>query len=264
MTNQNIIKTIKKVCEKEEYADFGIDSIYSVLAHSYYFVRPGKNFEAFHTELGKAMSNGAKKGAIRFAKKKWKGSIESCVGWQTSALILKVMRDFFDEKYFEEQITRMEDEEHNDENLLDKYLNLFDETHLKKFIGVVDWLSLNSNLFMDMDDSVDMHNTFNDLCREIDPSIPSNHGEDFNEIRRSFEMRMNNFWYMFDYLTKEKIVQIVREHITDHIILAGNVAKTLYCCGDQYMTVDCAILMNTCLSFYGVNVFNPELYEIEE
>lgn len=263
MTNQNIIKTIKKVCGKEGYADFGMDSIYAVLAHSYYFVRPGKNFDVFHAELGKAMSKGAKNGAIKFAKRKWKGSIESCVGWEASAMVLKVMRDFFDEKYFEEQIARMADEKHNDEKLLDKYLNLFDEAQLKKFIGVVDWLSLNSKLFMDMD-SVDMHNTFNDLCREIDPSIPSNHSEDFNEIRRCFEMRMNNFWYMFDYLTKEKIAQIVREHITDHIILAGNVAKVLYYCGDQYMTIDYAILMNSCLSFYNVNIFNPVLYEIDE
>ena len=120
MTNQKVVKMIKKICGKK-YADVDMNSIYAVLAHSYYFVKPGKNFEAFHTEIKKAMSKGAKKGATMFIKKKWNGSaIESCVAWQTAGLVLKVMRAFFDEKYFDEQIARMEDEEHNDEKLLDK------------------------------------------------------------------------------------------------------------------------------------------------
>lgn len=262
MKNQKIIEMIKKVCvEKEDPCDLWEPRVYMVLAHSYYFVSPGEDFDEFAVKLGKAMENGALNGARQFRKQDWLFPIQHCVYNETTALIRNVLRESFDELHFNKQITGMEDEDSNDTKLLDKYINKFDEEQLTQFLWAIDFLAWNHCLFMDMSDSMDMENTFNDLCREIDASIPSSHSKDSDELHRNFEFRTENRWYIFDYLSKETIVKIILDHIVSHKVLAGNLAKALYYCKEPNMAAYYALLSRTCQSFYGVNAFEAEFYE---
>lgn len=265
MRNENIIAIIKKFCvEKNAPSVLNMNEVYTLLAHSYYFVRPGKTLDKFAAKLGSIMKKGAIEGAKQFNKRGWGCPIESCVCTKTTSSFLKVARAFFDEKYFEEQILRMVDEEHNDEKLLDKYLALFDNEALSGFLWLVQYLAWNHALFMELKAAEDMDSIINALCREVDASIPNGHSDNGEEMQRYFEMLEDDRWYMFDYLNKDTIASIIREHISDHKILAANAAKTLYYCGDPNMAAFYVIMTKTFQRFYGVDAFEATTYALEE
>lgn len=260
MKNVKIIETIKSLCTNNESctADSN-DEIYTVVAHAYYYVKPD-DLVQFMTKLNKAMEKGMSMGCKKLRKCCWVYPIEDCVYSETAPFLLKVVRECFDEPYFESQIARMEDEEVNDENLIDTYLSKFDETQLADYLWLVQYLSCDAELFMNIDTSQKMTNIFNDRCREIDPSIPSSR----DSLIEYLHMLIKNRTYMFDYLKKETIAQIIREHITDHKILAANVAKMIYYCSDKDVASYYAIMANSFQRFYGVNVFEPRISEQAE
>ena len=63
--------------------------------------------------------------------------------------------------------------------------------------------------------------------RSIDLSFPSITDDEAKEFFK------NNPLYFFDYLEKEVIAEMLCRYIYHHVIMAENIAETLYTCGSD-------------------------------
>ena len=112
-----------------------------------------------------------------------------------------------------------------DKKMLKEYLNKFSKKQLMEYFDIIAEYSFRQDLFMEVDELVDLLKEFNRAVRCKDLSLQSIVDDSAKEFF------VQNPLYFFDYLDKEVIAEMLCNYINYNVIMAENTAETLYHCG---------------------------------
>ena len=260
MKNNQIINLINRYCaNKEELDAINTDVAYTILAHGYLFVKPGEDTDNFMRELAECLKIGVEKDVDNYLGKMFEPTpIEDFICFSIAKTALKIARKAFDAQYFEEQCALLDGyEEECDEKLLEKYLYLLNEKQFCDFKNLIDESSALFNIFIDSGELC-VEIEANKLCHKIDASVPSV----FKEMKAYLEYRKNNPNYYLNYLDKETLTSLLCRKLTKDVILATNMARTLYYTNDCRLIYCYAEMVIILQRIFNIDVYNPDSHEI--
>jgi hypothetical protein len=257
MKNSEIIKYINHYCANNNDLDAvsNADLVFTILAHGYLYVRPGKPTTEFTLKIIEAFKAGAIDGFNKHLEPlggEW--PLDDEIRFAMASAALEVARNTFDKKYFEEQIAFFDPDEECDSSLLDKYLNLMNKEQLCDFFYNVCRYSVCYSVFSGGDIAFEIEDELHKCCREMDPALPKEH----YDSKRNVSYRKEHPYYMADYLSHDEIADAIKRVVVDSKTLAGHVARQFYYTND-FDSLHLYILL---LSAYE-RVFRKELYNPE-
>ena len=112
---------------------------------------------------------------------------------------------------------------HYDKKMLREYLDKFNMEQLREFFNLISYYRIERGFFINEDAWSKMMTGFNVVARKKNKDIPiwDNKNIFFRE----------NETYFFDCLNKKRIADALYKYINDKVIMAENMAATLYHCG---------------------------------
>ena len=257
MKNYEIINFINHYCaNEEEWNDYmNIDLVFAVVAHGYLYVRPGEATEEFSMKIMNSISSAVEEGVNNYlGEYGFTWPFETWIRISLAKVALNVAREAFDADYFEEQCALLDsNEEEEGEYLLNKYLNLMDKEQLVSFEQWVDEWKTDYYVFTTVETRLNVHKHFNELCRRIDLSIPS-----MDNAREYFAYAEKHPEFdMYDYLSKEEIVEGVSREIIFDRSLAGHMARLFYNTHDTSTIEIYVELVSNYRSIFNMDIYTP-------
>lgn len=226
--NNKIISIIRRLTDHNStHIKFLPEEALAALAHGYYYVRPGEDTETFMEQIHEAIAD-----AELHTDNIYNEGNRSALNSTRASLAIQaaiILRNYFDEDFFNEQVERITREESNTQNVLDCYVEKFNEQQLREFYSIVHGLRGQDGFFVSNLFSEHMRNELNRECLKVDSSVPCL----LDCFDDNVPLPSKNSTYFFDYLDKEKIANILLEHIDYHKSIAGNVARTLFFTNDS-------------------------------
>ena len=139
MTNKNVIEIIDRLMNSTTgKVAYNSTEVFTAIAHSYYYIRPGKNMLKFISKVSKIIDKDCK----QWYKTNDDTTPDAEVWGKTVANVLLIARSMFDAEYYASQVSRMVMHEKYDESLLERYLYWLDEVELKSvFEGLLPLLA---------------------------------------------------------------------------------------------------------------------------
>lgn len=225
MKNSEIFQFINRFCTNNEEVDpLNTDLVYTILAHGYLYVRPGKPTENFTMKVIEALKAGATDGFNNYLEGEccsW--SLDEWIRISMARMALQAARKEFDKGYFKKQIARLDPDEECDETLLDKYLNLMNKEQLVDFMNSVSHCRARYGTFTTIEIENEIMDELHKCCYKFNSLLPEKaYGLEYLALR---EM---NPYYMFEYLSKEEVVKAIKREIIWNKSLSGHVARMLY------------------------------------
>lgn len=260
MKNYEIIDFINHYCANEEEWDdyLNTDLVFAVVAHGYLYVRPGEDTEEFSIKIMNGISSAVEEGVKNYLGED--GFTWPFKKWIRIALAksaLAVARESFDADYFEEQCEHLDlNEQEDGEYLLNKHLNLMSKEQLADFEGWIDEWKTYYYVFTTIETRHEVQNHFNEICRKIDPSIPAMD----NERVYFAYMGKHREFNMYDYLSKEEMVEGISKEIIFDRSLAGHMARIFYNTHDTSLIEIYIELVSHYRSIFNRDIYVP--YEI--
>ncbi len=258
MKNSEIIQYIDRFCAHNEELDTisNADLAYAILAHGYLYVRPGKHTDKFTVNVIEALKVGAATGFNNYLEN---GSdmwlLDEWVRNSIASSALKIARKMFDQKYFEKQIASLDPEEVCDNSLLDKYLNLMNKEQLQAFMDDVSSCRANYVAFSNFDFGFEIMDELNERCRTVNALIPAT-ASGYQYV----SFRQKNPYYLFDYLSKEEIVDAIKRGIVWNKSLAGHLARMTYHTNGLGVMDSYIELISTYERVFGRDIYNPDIF----
>lgn len=257
MKNHEIINYISHYCSsKEEWDDYlNTDLVFAVVAHGYLYVRPGEATEEFSMKLMNSIASAVEEGVKNYlGADGFTWPFETWIHISLAKAALSIAREKFDIDYFEEQCARLDpNEEEEGEYLLNKYLNLMDKEQLAAFEEWVNEWKTDYYVFTTVETRHEVKKHFNEICRRINPSIPSmdNALEYF-----AYEEKYPEF-DMFDYLSKEEITRGISREIIFDRSLAGHMARIFYDTHNTNLIEVYVELVSIYRSMFNRDIYTP-------
>ena len=258
MKNFEIIQYIDRFCVCGEDLDTcnNADLAYTILAHGYLYVRPGKPTEKFRSKLVKAFKVGASIGLNNYLVDRITPKpLDEWIRIEMASAALEVARKMFDKEYFEKQILHLDPDEECGESLLYKYLNLMNKEQLKGFIDELTYCRANYLAFSTFETEMEIMDELHDRCREVNSALPkTTSGYEYAAFQS------NNPYYLFDYLSKEEIIHAIKNLIIRNKGLAGHMARQLY---NDNSVIDMDIyidLISTYERTFGGDIYEPHIF----
>lgn len=213
--NKEVIERISRVCGKHlEYEGDAIEAVFSTAFHAYYFVKPGKATKKFVKKLAQNTIKGIKEGTELSNETGY--NITDCAAACLIPRIVKLCGKSFDARWFECQISAIDDDEFDD-TLLHRYVERFDAEQTSHIFQLIVHHGYKQNFYMSEDGYRALWAELNSECKKIDINLPEINGD-----YTTFPM------FIFDCLDKTIISKILLKHITKDKDLAGYVARMLY------------------------------------
>jgi hypothetical protein len=225
--NNKIISIIQRLADHNStHIKFHPEEALAALAYGYYYVRPGEDTEAFMEQIHEAIADAELHTENIYNEENYSAldSVRNSLAIQATI----ILRNYFDEDFFNEQVERIAREVPDSQNALDHYVAKFNEQQLREFYSIIHGLRGQDGFFVSNLFSEHMRNELNNECLKMDISAPSL--SDFYDD--NVPVLSKNSTYFFDYLDKEKIANILLEHIDYNKSIAGNVARTLFYTND--------------------------------
>lgn len=224
LTTEEIINTIKKVY-KCEVIDFTFDplDVEVALYNNDYYIKPGDTKKRFLMECGKAFEE---------IKPLYGKMDDNFLNFGYIIRVLSIIKKFFDESYFEEQIERRKKSVTLTVNKdkLRTYLNKLDRDELELFLNMVITCRLELGLFITDVSSNVFWMKINESCRAVGINVPKEF--DIVEAHSFFN---NNKNYYFNSLSIKTIANMLCDAIDLDIEIASSAAKKLYYSGYDAM-----------------------------
>ncbi len=260
MKNSEIIQYIDRFCAHNEDLDTccNADLAFSILAHGYLYVRPGKPTEKFTLDVIEALKAGAIEGFNNYLGDEYSSwPLDVWIRISMARTALQVARKAFNKRFFNKQITCLDLDEVCDESLLGKYLNLMSKEQLLDFMrGISDHRAFHM-AFTTIDYEIKITNELHELCYKRDSSIPEKaYGLEYLAFVE------NNPYYLADYLNNEEIVNAIKLEIVFNKSLAGHLARILYNTNDIGVMDYYVELIATYERVFRRDIYDPDiLYE---
>ena len=224
LSTEEIINTIKKV-SKLEVIDltFNPIDVEVALYNNDYYVRPGVTKERFMRECGQAF-----------------GKIKPLYGKMDDNLlhfgyiiqVLGIIKEFFDEAYFEDQIRQRAKSSTAavNKDKLRMYLKKLDRNKLESFLDTVVICRRQHGLFITDISSAGFWKKIHESCREAGVNVP----REFDSVEGQMFLN-NNKNYYFDALNTKVIANMLCDAIDLDVEIATSAAKKLYNDGCEAM-----------------------------
>ncbi len=258
MKNREIIQFIDRYCAHKEDLDVNsnADLAYTILAHGYLYVKPGKPTEKFTLRVIEALKVGATDGFNNYLEDEYcSWSLDEWIRISMANTALQVAREEFDKKYFKKQIKLLELDEECDDALLDKYLNLMNKDQLATFMDEVSYYRAHYLTFTCIDVETEITDELHERCRKVNPLLPEKaHGLEYLSFREK------NPNYLLDYLSKEEIVSAIKREIIWNNSLAGHVARMLYNTNSVGVMESYIELISTYEYTFHKDIYKPHIF----
>ena len=258
MKNCEIIEHINHFCTSDKEIDlFNTDIAFTILAHGYLYVKPGKDTEAFMEALVHSIKVGVDEGISNFLKiDDGAHLLDEWIRNGIANAIINVARKAFNAKHFKKQSALLDAEEEVDENMLDKYLNLMDKEQLVSFKYIISDCAACHCVFSNYERQFEADEELNILCRKIDASIPDIHNA-FEYITYVDE----HFDHIYEILKEEEIAHAIKRPIfPQHMILAGQMAR-IYYHSNNYKTIrSYSRMVGTIMRAFDNKVYTPNIF----
>ena len=256
MKNSEIIKYIDRFCaHKEEIDLINIDLVYTILAHGYLYVKPGKTSEKFKKKERKALKVGFQDGIENSFMDGWRAyPLDEWIRVSVAKAVLKVARAAFDRDYFAEQITYLDPDEVCDESLLDKYLGLMNKKQLLDFDKAISHCSSWYFAFTTFETMVKTNDELHELCKKANPSLPETTGIEY------VDFQTRNPYYMADYLSREELTDAIYRKILMNKSIAGHLARTFYYTNSVELYEQYIELISTYERTFHEDIYNPDIF----
>ena len=222
---KEIINIIRKMYELK-VVDFTFNPIEVEIAlyNNDYYIRPGIAKERFMNELMKLFVEGKPQGNKIDDDRRW---------FRFIILALNVMKNSFDEAYFEEQIARKKKSVTAivSKNKLRTYLKKLDRNKLESFLDMIVICRMQHGLFITDISSAGFWAKIHESCRAAGVNVP----KEFDSPEGQIFLNSNNQSYYFDVLNTKVIANMLCDAIDLDIEVATSAAKKLYNSGCDAM-----------------------------
>lgn len=256
MTNKNVIDIIDRLMDqKTNKIAFNASEAFAVIAHGYYYIRPGKKMIRFIDKIVKIIDKDSKQ---------WLNSNnETCLDAETLgrtvADMLNIARSMFDAEYYASQVSRMVMYEQYDESLLERYLYWLDEEELKSvFEGL---LSFKRDFDIFISD-LNFDRMMGEL-KERSLVVIENNSWYMKDYDERVDYIDNNWDFCFEYLTRETIIDIICRYANEDPVMLASMVKTF-----KYSDVRTAAELTGLAVYieeaYGLDIFNPTITDIDK
>lgn len=221
MSSEKIINIIEKIYKLEILdSDFEFKDIEVTLYNCDYYVRPGIFKETFLRRCAKTFKK---------AMENRGAESDDLIYMDYMVQVLYLIKEFFDEEYFKEQVDRRRNSAvPGNKDKLKMYMKRLDEEQLKEFLCMMVHSRRHYGLFISETSSAAFWEEIHNACRKAGCNVPLNFST--TEGERFLE---NNAFYFFDYLSKNTIANLLCGAIDLDVAFASSVAKKFYRCGGE-------------------------------
>ena len=256
MTNKNVIDIIDRLMDqKTNKIAFNASEAFAVIAHGYYYIRPGKKMIRFIDKIVKIIDKDSKQ---------WLNSNnETCLDAETLgrtvADMLNIARSMFDAEYYASQVSRMVMYEKYDESLLERYLYWLDEEELKSvFEGLLSFKRDFDIFISDLN-----FDRMMDELKERSLVVIENNSWYMKDYDERVDYIDNNWDFCFEYLTRETIIDIICRYANEDPVMLASMVKTF-----KYSDVRTAAELTGLAVYieeaYGLDIFNLTITDIDK
>ena len=226
LSTEEIINIIRKMYNlKVVDLTFNPIEVEVALYNNDYYVRPGIAKESFMNELMKLFAE----------SKLQEGKVDdNLLHFRYTILSLNVMKKFFDEAYFKEQVEKRKRSESIvvNKDKLRMYLKKLDRDKLESFLETMIICRRHHGLFISDINSVEFWTKIYDACRAAGINVP----EDFDSVEgQRFMNDSNNKGFYFNVLSTKVIANMLCDAIDLDVAMASSAAKKLYTSGSDAM-----------------------------
>ena len=224
LSTEEIINIIRKMYKlKVIDSTFSLEEAETAIYNSDYYIRPGIDKERFMNELGKLFVESKLQGDKMDEKHSW---------FRFIILALNIMKNSFDEAYFEEQIERRKQAMTAivNKDKLRMYLKKLDRDSLESFLEMVIICRQHHGLFITDVSSAGFWEKIHESCREAGVNVP----REFDSVEGQMFLN-NNKNYYFDVLNTKVIANMLCDAIDLDVEIATSAAKKLYNSGSREM-----------------------------
>ena len=224
LSTEEIINTIRKVSQIEVIdSTFNPMEVEVALYNNDYYVRPGAIKRRFIDKFGKAFEN----------NKLYRGEADDTILYFLLAIeVLGIIKEFFDEAYFEEQIEqkRRSAKITVNKDKLKMYLKRLDRDELELFLNMVVSCRLECGWFISDVSSTGFWTKIHESCRAAGVNVPA----EFDSVEGQKFLNSHKGYY-FDTLSTKVIANMLCDAIDLNIEIATSAAKKLYNSGCHAM-----------------------------
>lgn len=256
MTNKNVIDIIDRLMDqKTNKIAFNASEAFAVIAHGYYYIRPGKKMIRFIDKIVKIIDKDSKQ---------WLNSNnETCLDAETLgrtvADMLNIARSMFDAEYYASQVSRMVMYEKYDESLLERYLYWLDEEELKSvFEGLLSFKRDFDIFISDLN-----FDRMMDELKERSLVVIENNSWYMKDYDERVDYIDNNWDFCFEYLTRETIIDMICRYANEDPVMLASMVKTF-----KYSDVRTAAELTGLAVYieeaYGLDIFNLTITDIDK
>ena len=224
LSTEEIINIIRKMYKlKVIDSTFSLEEAETAIYNSDYYIRPGINKERFMNELGKLFVESKLQGDKMDEKHSW---------FRFIILALNIMKNSFDEAYFEEQIERRKQAMTAivNKDKLRMYLKKLDRDSLESFLEMVIICRQHHGLFITDVSSAGFWEKIHESCREAGVNVP----REFDSVEGQMFLN-NNKNYYFDVLNTKVIANMLCDAIDLDVEIATSAAEKLHTSGCDAM-----------------------------
>lgn len=224
LNNEEIINTIKKIYKLEVIdLTFNPVEVEIALYNNDYYIRPGISKERFMMECAKAF------GQIKTQRGKMDDKL---IYFSYTMQVLGIIKAFFDETYFEEQVRRRSQATTYTANKdkLRMYLKKLDRDDLELFLDMIVTCRWERGMFITDVSSAAFWAKIHESCREVGVNVP--HELDSIEGQKFLNNNKNVY---FKVLSTKMIANLLCDAIDLDIDVAASAAKKLYKSGYNAM-----------------------------
>ena len=250
MNNKKLTETIQNLfANKSNEVFFTPDEVIVAALHSYLFVKPIERKRTFFKDL-------TVDGMFAFVDGKeiherTNTQFEHYIPYlMTSRRYMKTCRKWFDMRWFKKQLRLINMEEEFNETLLEKYIKQFDEMKVACFYQLVVWLGYKEGLFVSADSYANVWDEVDTTCHKADATLPRISGNE-----EEFPM------FIFEYLDKDYIVNLLLENIDKDVMVAAYLAKALYY-SEPLIAREYLYLVAVYKAEFDLDIFSPVTSDI--
>lgn len=260
MTNKDVIEIIDRLMDPNATrAVYYADEVFCLIAHGYYYIRPGKATDRFIKQINKILVRGRKTRRKTHDKEIGGIPFEDWLIGRMSTEAFCIARSMFDSEYYASQVAKMSMYEEYDESLLERYMHLLDDEELKSvFEGLVTF-KLAYNAFISDENFELLEEEFEEKCVAVvqnSSCYAANHDMHMDCI-------YNNPYSIFTYLRKDTIIDTVCKYVDKDPLMYACLVKAFKYSNPHTAAeyTGLAIILDYEFEF---NIFNPEITDMSE
>ena len=260
MTNQTLIQTIDRLMDKNiNRTIFSAEEAFAVIAHGYYYIRPGKNTYKFLDRINKVLEEGWKDRAKMYVEMKDGVPFEELLLGRMAGKAISIARSMFDEEYYASQVAQMVKHEEYNDHLLARYMYWLNDEELQCVFEGLLTFKHKYDVFISDENLEHMMLELRDKCVTViqeSPCYVTRYDEHMEYVNDSLD-------FCFAYLCRESIVDTICKHIDIAPVLFASMIKA-FKYSNARVAAEYTGLSIWMMYGFEVDLFAPKITNVEK